>query len=728
MLAVDAATIPEWYAAILSLPWHKCYTLNIDDLDAAVSRAFDLPRRIVPVSPKTMTTWAAGSEALEVVHLNGMLADIPDDITFSTSQYAERLAGEDPVYIRLAAELLSNPFVFIGTKLDEPPLWQHIQLRFSKGRRMKELSPQSYLLTPTLDRAREVSLSQFNIDWLSMTAEAFAQNVAPKLSEGVKEGFAFLSSGSRFGGPTKVPELTEIATDPNKRTEFLLGSEPIWADIQSGRAIERESDHELCEALISEFDSAVKRAFIISGTAGSGKSTTLIRAALYVSNHGLRVGWVDRETSITTRVLRTQSRDGSLPDALFIDDADIYGSELSPLIRELVLSDRRPLVVTGLRSGRVDRALNPAVLKGVKMTERVMPHLADNDINDLIHALDRENRLGKLKGLTFAQQVAAFREQAGRQLLVAMIQATSGMRFEEKAADEFRDLQGDAHNIYALLCVATFLGFNLGRSEILVAVSDSSNTTLNALDGLIRRNIVVQAGDQLNYRARHKVIAEIVFEHLKNGGLLYEILSGLAKIAATETRPGMPRSARPMRLLIRVMNHDFLHRCLGMDRARTLYEELEPQLRSEAHFWLQRASLELEDGIIGLAENFIYQARGIAPDDPLIETTFAHFLFQKALHQPTAIDAPDLVANAMGLLKAATVNKGRTDPHPYHILGSQGLAWSRRGLDSFEKKRDYLEDLRRVMLEATHRHPKGDMIKTLYDAVEEEYLSLALRA
>jgi len=115
-------------------------------------------------------------------------------------------------------------------------------------------------------------------------------------------------------------------------------------------------------------------------------------------------------------------------------------------------------------------------------------------------------------------------------------------------------------------------------------VSDSSNTTLNALDGLIRRNIVVQAGDQLNYRARHEVIAEIVFEHLKNGGLLYEILSGLAKIAATETRPGMPRSARPMRFLIRVMNHDFLHRCLGMDRARTLYEELEPQLRSKRTF------------------------------------------------------------------------------------------------------------------------------------------------
>ena len=653
MLAVDADSIPDWYAAIFSLPWHKCYTLNIDDLDGAVSRTFDLPRRIAPVSAESATTWKAGPEALEVVHLNGMLADIPDDITFSASQYAERLAREDPVYMGLAAELLSHPFVFIGTKLDEPPLWQHIQLRFSKGRRMKELRPQSYLLTPTLDKAREVSLSQFNIDWLSMTAEAFAQNVA-KLSEGATKGFAYLSSGSQAVGLTKVPEVTEVATEPNKRTEFLLGSEPIWADIQSGRAIERESDYELCGALMSEFASAVKKIFIVSGTAGSGKSTTLMRAALHVSNEGLRVGWIDRETNIAPHAIRTQSKSDSFPDALFIDDADIYGAELSPLIRDLVSSYGRPLVVIGLRSGKVDRALNPALLKGVNRTERVMPHLADNDIEDLIHSLDRENRLGKLKGLTFAQQVAAFREQAGRQLLVAMIQATSGIRFEEKAEDEFRDLKGDPQKVYALLCAATFLGFNLSRSEILVASSDS--------------------------------------------------------------------------LLIRVLNHDFLHRCLGVNQARILYNDLEPQLHSEAHFWLQRASLELEDGIIGLAENFIYQARGIAPDDPLIEITFAHFLFQKALNQPKAIDAPDFVANAMGLLRVAIANRGKTDAHPYHILGSQGLAWSRRGLDTFEKKRDYLEELRRLMREAVERHPKDNMIKSVHQAVDDEYFSLALRA
>jgi hypothetical protein len=51
-----------------------------------------------------------------------------------------------------------------------------------------------------------------------------------------------------------------------------------------------------------------------------------------------------------------------------------------------------------------------------------------------------------------------------------------------------------------------------------------------------------------------------------------------------------------------------------------------------------------------------------------------------------------------------------------------------RGLETFEKKRDYLEELRRVMSEAVERHPKDDMIKSVHQAIEDEDLSLAFRA
>jgi hypothetical protein len=59
---------------------------------------------------------------LDVIHLNGTLGDVPDGVTFSVTQYAQRLPGSDPIYRRLSAELLTSPFVFVGTSLDEPPL------------------------------------------------------------------------------------------------------------------------------------------------------------------------------------------------------------------------------------------------------------------------------------------------------------------------------------------------------------------------------------------------------------------------------------------------------------------------------------------------------------------------------------------------------------------------------------------------------------------------------
>jgi hypothetical protein len=89
--------------------------------------------------------------SLEIMHLNGSLDEAPDGVTFSLAQYAQRLAGQDSIYRRLAAELVSSPFVFIGSPLDEPTLWQSIESRRWKGGRgQQELRPRSYLVSPSV--------------------------------------------------------------------------------------------------------------------------------------------------------------------------------------------------------------------------------------------------------------------------------------------------------------------------------------------------------------------------------------------------------------------------------------------------------------------------------------------------------------------------------------------------------------------------------------------------
>jgi hypothetical protein len=118
-LTAEADSIPEWYRLFFRFPWAGGYTLNIDDLAAATGQKFQLPRKIVEVSARspvsTPGTPRTSSDTLEIVHLNGTIQDIPDRVTFPVTQYAERLAVPDPWYFRLTGELISRPFVFIGS-------------------------------------------------------------------------------------------------------------------------------------------------------------------------------------------------------------------------------------------------------------------------------------------------------------------------------------------------------------------------------------------------------------------------------------------------------------------------------------------------------------------------------------------------------------------------------------------------------------------------------------
>src|SRR5438105_3858062 len=54
-LRVDPETLPEFYRTWFSMPWARIYTLNLDDLDAAVAARFNLPRAMRSLSALTAT-------------------------------------------------------------------------------------------------------------------------------------------------------------------------------------------------------------------------------------------------------------------------------------------------------------------------------------------------------------------------------------------------------------------------------------------------------------------------------------------------------------------------------------------------------------------------------------------------------------------------------------------------------------------------------------------------
>lgn len=128
-------------------------------------RRFQLPRKLVPISAVTTVPNQLQSRdpsnTLEIIHLNGTLDDVPHNVTFSATQYAERLARDEPWYTLLVQDLIGRPVVFIGTSVDEPPIWQYVEKRRTRGGKSEqELRPKSYLITPSLSKAKQAFLSE----------------------------------------------------------------------------------------------------------------------------------------------------------------------------------------------------------------------------------------------------------------------------------------------------------------------------------------------------------------------------------------------------------------------------------------------------------------------------------------------------------------------------------------------------------------------------------------
>ncbi|MBX5480538.1 MAG: SIR2 family protein [Myxococcaceae bacterium] len=178
-LCVDPAQLPEFYARWFSVPWKRAWTLNVDDIEQAAARRFDLPRPIDsisalvdPFSPARLST-----RALAFIHLNGSIEDGIEHVTFSTTQYGDRLASHDPWYEKFVDDLVSHPFVIVGTRLEEAPFWQNLHAAFGPEVHQPMEVCEAYIVSPSLTRARRALLEDIGIEWIPTSAEAFAREV-----------------------------------------------------------------------------------------------------------------------------------------------------------------------------------------------------------------------------------------------------------------------------------------------------------------------------------------------------------------------------------------------------------------------------------------------------------------------------------------------------------------------------------------------------------------------
>src|ERR1700675_741630 len=99
-----------------------------------------------------------------------------------------------------------------------------------------------------------------------------------------------------------------------------------------------------------------------------------------------------------------------------------------------------------------------------------------------------------------------------------MVQATSDDRFDDKVAKELSSLPPLQQFIYAILCVAAKERHYLTRDEVMLACQGITGDPLEDMTLMVRRHIAVAPPPGNQYRPRHRVIADIVFDRLHQSG------------------------------------------------------------------------------------------------------------------------------------------------------------------------------------------------------------------
>ena len=741
-----ATSIAPWYAAVPKIPWYRIYGTNIDNvIEFAFAEAKPEWRADVLAAPRDEyrdRDQFVGK--IQYVKLNGSLPGDANDLTFATLQYARRAKSHDEWYHHFVRDYVFQPTVFVGSELDEQLFWNAIASRESRGDKPEE-RPSSFLVTPSVSPAKAAVLKGMNITHVASGAKDFfawlevelslptraelirrvnpeaaailgVAGISPRIRDALTE---FLSCFQR------VPQPSATGGRPKF---FLLGAPPTWEDIAGGLDASREFTRTLLKSVDDAFQT--QKELIVFGVlseGGGGKSTILRRISFDMRQQGRQVFFADGTTRPDIRSTRDAIASFAERVVLVIDNASLIPTDLSNLLKVLKTVTRPPVVLFGARFLQYEQRLR-SLVDETQFRTAYIPDLTAPDIDAIINKLDEHNQLGLLHDLTPSQRVREFTVRARKQILVAMREATEGKDFDKIIAAEFAEIE-DYESRVLFLCAAlgTDALVDLTEKQLLdctdAAPAEALNILRHKLRGLIRlgdaRGTVV---------ARHPVIAQFILDSVAGRG---DVVEAYRRLLVTLSRDiySAGRRQPAWRLFTRLISHTTLYDRFGEDieRARAVFELTSPEYSKDGHFWLQYANLEIDYGLAEYARGHLANAEGLLGDTDLVQSTKAHMWLVEALTAANYEEALQLRRDAERILLDQIERDHGDDEYPYHIYLSHTLNWIRSWEHSRDKKKEALEQLLQLASEAIIRHPSKRKLKSIQQAINREYLTLAVR-
>lgn len=739
--------IPEYYEYLFKAFWYKIYTTNIDDVVEKVYKKSKLQRveilKYPQDEPKERDQFL---EFVQLIHMHGKVPCDPDDLIFSTSQYAKGSLGFQAFYQQLIQEFSLHPTIFIGTNLDEPLFWQYIEERKTRVIEGTDLRSKSFVICPNITEARKIQLKQFKVipvvgyakdflEWLNKHTPSL-----PSKEEIVKQAHPDLADYYRLDGYNsyrrEIKEFEKCFEKINKskiastgKSDFLLGLSPTWEDIYKNLDAPRNLTRDLVNDVkyIYKNEKGLKIIALI-GNAGSGKSTILKRLGVTLAQDGRNVLFTNSEELPNPQIISQLLTIFEERVVLLFDNAEIILKYLPILVKEIENIPYPPILIISSRTNDFDR-LSGKYKAFLEMAEHNLLTLERNEIIGIIDTLNKNGLLGKLQGMSVQERIKEFEIRSQKQLLVAMREATSGYGFDKILKDEFDTLIPDESKIIcSCVALATFVGYSLTKEELISLSEMNPGDTLT----LLARNlngIVIPISPGSNYFVlRHRTIADYLVKQTIPKEILKISYIKILKSLSLLIR-GKKYNSRIFKLYRSLINHSQILEIFDRNarKASVIYDALKVLLADDYHFWLQFGSLELETGNLNYAENYLSQAASLNMEDDYIITAQGHLLFKKAIQANSISEARYFREKGEDILLDRITKDGTRDPYCYFIYCHQSYLWIKKWLQfEEEEKKKELNDLVLICKAGHNAHPKHGRIDAILDVVQVALYNLGI--
>ena len=738
--------IPESYQLLSRIYWYRIYTTNIDNVVDLAYEGGEPKLDIISFPSHEPQERDQALGRIQLICLHGKLPCKPGEITFSARQYARRSNAHDPLYDQFVRDYATHPTIFLGTQLNEPLFWQYIEARADRPSGISEQRQKSFLISPYISPPKRTQLKKFNVVPVEGNTEDFLswlQLIRPKLPSRLDILKAISPDLAQVVGSSDITGLTErsraaFAKDfhhvpieakvCHQRSLYLLGATPQWEDILADLDASREITSSIEESISKALDERNEvELYALLGSAGCGKSTVLRRLGLNLARSG-RIAYLTNSEELPKPADVVRSLDSFVNrSVLLFDNAEIALTLIPSLMEALGKAEKPPILVVASRTNEFDRRV-AHFSRRAEVHEFHVPKLNRGEIGQLIGILDKNNLLGRLQGMNRRERMKEFEERSDKQILVAMREATSGPGFDEILEDEFEKLiPPEAKVLYLCVALATEAGYRITREELVGCAHVRPAEVLHILERNLRDIVLCSgAGDDL-LMLRHRKIAECAIEIFAPRHLLREAYIRLLGVLASEVI-GRHWRSRNFTFYKGIVNHLTIYKRFEEDveQARSIYDAIAGQFKSDAQFWLQYGSLELEAGNLTYAENYLSQAESIDAGNLYIQNAKGHLLLRKGVEAATKSEAVSLRDAGSHILLENMSREDVNDPYCYHIYCSQRHKWMHAWVPEQDDQVIELDHLRDMLEKGVREFPRSRQLSKLKDIVEREYLSSAL--